>query len=225
MDGWIATGVCSHGSGVIPPAPAASPKLKSSSEIQLEFRLPAPQRKASSKTCLGLHVGQCRSQDGPLVGPVDPKMADVGPGRSQDGLHVSPCWSQDDSDVSPCCPQDSLMLAHVDSRDSLMLAMTRVPSPKRCCPLRAGGMLSKTVVVPRKLALSQSCTGTPQPGRQNHPTPTCYLSHSPSHGSEPAALKDVMANTRRDCITSVRAGRDGPSRKTFLPGRGNGRGL
>ena len=50
------------------------------------------------------------------------------------------------------------------------------------------GMFSKTLVVPRKGALSQSHTGTPPPGRRNHPTPTYYSSHSPSHGSKPLTL-------------------------------------
>ena len=33
----------------------------------------------------------------------------------------------------------------------------------------------------------------------------------------------MLANTRSDCIPSVSAGRNGPSRQAFLPGRGNGR--
>ena len=69
------------------------------------------------------------------------------------------------------------------------------------------GIFSKTVMVPRKGALSQSYTGTPPPGRRNHPTPTCHPSHSSSHRSKPLTLKVVLANARSDCIPSVSVGR------------------
>ena len=95
-------------------------------------------------------------------------------------------------------------------------------SETRILPAQGRGMLRKTVLVPRKGARSQSCTGTPPPGRRNHPTATCYPSHSPSHGSKPLALKVVLANTHSHCVPSVSAGRNGPSRKTFLSGRGIG---
>ena len=60
--------------------------------------------------------------------------------------------------------------------------MTRVPSPKRYCLLRAGVCSARQSWFLVGVHHPESYTGTPPPGRRNHPTPACYPSHSPSHG-------------------------------------------
>ena len=84
------------------------------------------------------------------------------------------------------------------------------------------GVFSKTVVVPRRGA----------PPRVIHRNTPTWQTESPDSRMLSVtftltwvlALKVVLANTRSDCINSVSAGRNSTSRKTFLPGRGNGRG-
>ena len=141
MDGWIATGVCSHGSGVILPAFATLPKPSAGSSWSSGSQPPRVRHPAKPFKYIQPHHGP------------------------------RPLFEEILSAQGRVC----------SARQSRFLVRVRYPSH------------------------------TPDP------------SNSPSHGSQPLALKVVLANTRRDCIPSVSAGRTGPSKKTFLPGRGNGR--
>ena len=83
------------------------------------------------------------------------------------------------------------------------------------------GMFSKTVVVPRRCTVAVKHRNTPTwPSESPDPQVPSFI--FTLTWVKATALLVALANTHSDRIPSVSAGRNGPSRKSFLLGRGNG---